>query len=53
MSVSYLNTEPGLIVQWADGGLSAQEVLGAVTDAAQSVLVGIVDAHTLAVTGHL
>ena len=31
----------------------AKTVLHAVTDAQQSVLVGIVDAHTLAMTGHL
>ena len=40
-------------VTWPDGGLAAQQVLGAVTDAAQSVLTGIVEAHTLALTGHL
>ena len=37
----------------AEDNPTNQQVLGAVTDAAQSVLTGIVEAHTLALTGHL
>ncbi|MFO1158061.1 MAG: DUF4214 domain-containing protein [Reyranellaceae bacterium] len=50
VSLSYL-ADPGPIVPAASGATNA--VLHAVTDAPQSVLVGIVDAHTIAVTGHL